>query len=251
MKLRSLILMTAALGLVASPAMAKLRHYTWTANTRVCTITEPCDNGGTTGVGGRFSPAGSWEGPYTHMVVEDNNGGPTPSIVSLIIHNTNRTLYLTSATTGVPGSTAVVTTDVKSASTPLGPGSRVGNTVNWGNLSVVIVGGLGQYCTETAPGGCASAGISPNVWGSFIPPNTPINSDPWTIAPDFSTGHSSTLFRYFDLNPILGVNIYGELDNQTTTETVKGVPVLAPLGAMGLVSSLFYMGVRTLRRKQA
>ncbi len=245
MKLRMLILAAAAFAMIAAPAFATVRQYTGDADNTIYTLTEPA---GATLVTG-------WNTCHKTIITIDDNASVDASLPILkeyvACQNLER-VFQTSSTTGVPGSTATVrsqsTTTVAAGDVV---GSRTGNTINWGAVSATIIPGEthGQYCSETAPGGCASAGLAVDVWGPSIPPVSPFNSGPWNFADAALSSYTvPTTYRYFDLNPLLGVNIYGEYSNGYGSAGAA-LPVLAPLGALALSGSLVFMGARVMRKK--
>jgi hypothetical protein len=161
---------------------------------------------------------------------------------------------LTSSTTGFPGSTATVRSQTKTLVNEGGKvGVRVVDTINWGPITAVVIAGEthGQYCSETHVGGCASAGLLVDQWGASIPAVSPVDSGPWVFSDAALTSWTnSTVYRYFDLNPLINVNIYGELSNGSgVSPYYNPVPVLAPLGALALSGSLLFMGARVMRKK--
>jgi len=251
MKLKVVLALAASFALIATTATAAVRNFFGIGDIRICTLTEPCDADPPTS-GGQFFPAGTSEGPYTVLKIDDDNGGPSPTIVEFIAHQKIQRVFLTSTTTGVPGSYSVVKSDTRSTIGAGTVGTRVGNVVTWGPLTVTNIGGLGQYCQDfIASGGCASSGLVPvATWNQSIPPISPVDMGPMTVAPDFSSYTSPTPYKYFDVFPLLGANIFGYSSNRSGAETVAGVPLLAPLGALALASSLAYMGVRNVRRKE-
>ncbi len=245
MKLRMLVLGAGMLAMLASPAFGTVRQYSGETDNTIYTLTEPA---GVTLVTG-------WNTCAKTIITIDDNASVDPSLPILKEHVACTTLervFLTSSTTGVPGSTATVRSQAN-ALLAAGDvvGSRSGNTINWGAITATIIPGEthGQYCNETAPGGCASAGLAVDAWGPSIPPVSPVDSGPWVFADAALSSYTvPTVYRYFDLNPLLGVNIYGEYSNGYGNSGAA-LPVLAPLGALALSGSLLFMGARVMRKK--
>ncbi len=251
MKLRSMNLalstLTAAavLAMVASPAFATIRQYSGGVTTTNYTLTDP---------GGVVIPDGSNE-CNKNIITIDDNAGVDPSLPILhqwIACGKSTQVYNTSSTTGVPGSTATVRSQTKTLVNAGGTvGSRTGNTISWGPVTAANITGEthGQYCSETHAGGCASAGFAVDQWTPSIPPVSPVDSGPWNFSDASLSSYTvPTVYRYFDLNPLLGVNIYGEYSNGYGNAGAA-VPILAPLGALALSGSLLFMGARVMRKK--
>jgi hypothetical protein len=245
MKLKMILGLVGLVALIAAPASATVRQYDWNSDNIIYTLTEP---------GGVFFPNGSWEGPKTRLLIDDCGGCPNPTTTGIYTDNKLVRVFLTSSTTGVPGTTATVRVDTQTQSAAA-VGTRTGNSISWGAVAVTQVGGHGQYCTEDGPapgygsGGCAAALLPVDVWASSIPPVSPVDSGPWNFSDaSLSSFAIPSTYRYFDLNPIAAINIYGELTNGSGTAGYA-LPVLAPLGALALSGSLIFMGARVLRKQ--
>jgi hypothetical protein len=238
-------MLVAAVALVASPALAQTRQYSTTADQTIYTLTEP---------GGVTVAAGTWEGNLARVLIDATGGAlGQPRLIEGFAQSQFIRTFLTSSTTGVPGSTASVAVDsLAEVGTQAGTDDATSGAgdlnVTWGPLPATIIGGQGQLCTETAPGGCASAGLPVGIWQPSIPPVSPVDSGTWVFTPGYQNFTNSTVYRYFDLNPLLGVNIYGEYSNGTGTGGYL-IPVMAPIGALALAGSLAYMGISHMRRR--
>ncbi len=246
MKFRTLILAAAAFAVIAAPASATVRQYSGETTNTIYTLTEPA--------GVSLAPGWNLCNSKNIITIDDNAGvdASLPILKEYVSCSSFERVFQTSSTTGVPGSTATVRSQAKTLIAAGDVvGSRVGNTINWGAISATNIAGEshGQYCNETAPGGCASAGLAVDVWGPSIPAVTPVNSGPWVFADAALSSYTvGTVYRYFDLNPLLGVNIYGEYSNGYGTAGAA-VPILAPLGALALSGSLLFMGARVMRKQ--
>jgi hypothetical protein len=249
MKIKIWMIALVVLAMGAGPAMGQVRkRYDMTAE-QVIDVT---------GIPPAIDAPGTWEGPFTHAQVRDNGDG-TITVEDFTIHNHVKRIYDASGTTGIPGSTAAVQSDIK-----FRPGLPFSGTLSGGTPSNSIFGGTasfgdvsgwtatGQiYCKEAPTGsnGCSTtSGLTDGTWGPGPPIDPTHNTDGWTFASDaasFNVGASIHTFV------TLGGFVNGYINNIVATENPSGVPVLLPMGVAALGASISFVGARALRRRKS